>query len=359
MPIGFRRAMIGVREHQLLLARERKVLQDLELEVSHQVSGAVRDIDHNFGITQSNFNRRVAAEDEVAAFEAVYGSGRVTLDVLLDAQRRRAEAESAYFRSLVDYNRAIMRIHYRKGSLLEYNGVYLAEGPWPGKAQFDALRRARERDASTFLDYGFTRPGVISRGAYAQGGYEIDSSSVLPTPVDAGPDLHESAPHENGPVDEVLPQLEVIPTPAEVQLNTTTFQQQTTEGTNPSSVALVNFPVPAEETPAVVPAISAANVPRQSPVTIESAATLQPNPVDTNAAPLHTNPYRQEMKTWMDSTTGGLPGGSTGVNPLRPSHNAQFSTTWTADRPAVNEPQAHHSTAEVAPNSSVWPGAKR
>ena len=68
----------------------------------------------------------------------------MTLDLLLQAQQRRAEAESAYYRSLVDYNRAIMRVHCRKGSLLEYNGIFLQEGPWPGKAYFDATRRARQ-----------------------------------------------------------------------------------------------------------------------------------------------------------------------------------------------------------------------
>ena len=47
-------------------------------------------------------------------------------------QRRRAEAESSYARALVDYSRSISQLHYRKGSLLEYNGVFLAEGPWPG-----------------------------------------------------------------------------------------------------------------------------------------------------------------------------------------------------------------------------------
>jgi hypothetical protein len=61
-----------------------------------------------------------------------------------------------------------MNVHYRKGSLLDYNGVYLAEGPWPGKAYFDALREARKRDASMYLDYGFTRPNVISQGPYQQ-----------------------------------------------------------------------------------------------------------------------------------------------------------------------------------------------
>ena len=70
--------------------------------------------------------------------------------------------------------RAHRRVHYRKGSLLEYDGVYLAEGPWPAKAQWDAHRLARQRDASHYLDYGFTRPDVISRGAYLQNSRDVD-----------------------------------------------------------------------------------------------------------------------------------------------------------------------------------------
>jgi len=93
----------------------------------------------------------------------------VSLDLLLDAQRRRAEAESAYYRSLVDYNRGIMNVHYRKGSLLDYDGVYLAEGAWPAKAYFDAMRQARKRDAALFIDYGYTRPNVVSQGPVQQG----------------------------------------------------------------------------------------------------------------------------------------------------------------------------------------------
>ena len=168
VPIGFRRELSGIRHQELLLARDRAILQDLELEISHQLGDAIRDVDLNYGLTQTNFNQRVAAEAEVVAVNASYQANIVTLDLLLDAQRRRAEAESAYYRSLVDYNKAIMNVHYRKGSLLEYDGVYLAEGPWPAKAYFDALRQARKRDASMYLDYGYTRPNVMSRGPYEQ-----------------------------------------------------------------------------------------------------------------------------------------------------------------------------------------------
>jgi hypothetical protein len=105
-----------------------------------------------------------------------------------------------------------MRLHHRKGSLLEYNGVYLAEGPWPGKAYFDALRRARQRDASLYLDYGFTRPRVISRGPMAQmsgtptgGVYDgpvVGAPAAEPTPP---PPPIDAAPLGTAPMEETIP----------------------------------------------------------------------------------------------------------------------------------------------------------
>ena len=141
----------------------------------------------------------------MAAVRAAFEAETVTLDLLLDAQRQRADAEAAYFRTLTDYQRGIAQVHFRKGSILEYDGVYLAEGPWPAKAQFDAHRLARQRDASHYLDYGFTRPDVISRGKYNQnpGDQEIPGlggaakpsttdprlpEEITPTPVPAGED---------------------------------------------------------------------------------------------------------------------------------------------------------------------------
>ena len=156
--------MAGVRNAQLTLAQERAKLQEGELELSHQLAYAIRDLEANYVLSQTNFNRRMAAQREVEAVAAAYETDTVTLDVLLEAQQTLAQAESDYYRSLVNYNKAIAQVHFRKGSLLEYNGVYLAEGPWPGKAYFDARRRARAREASTYLDYGFTQPKVISRG---------------------------------------------------------------------------------------------------------------------------------------------------------------------------------------------------
>ena len=214
MPLGFRRELATVRHHQLQLARERARLQDEELEASHALVDAVRNVDTNFALAQTNFNRRVAAERQVDAVQAAYDAGQVTLDQLLDAQRRRAEAESAYYRALVDYNRSISQLHFRKGSLLEYNGVFLAEGPWPGKAYFDAHRRARQRDASLYLDYGHSRPGVFSRGVVTQNFESIgaDARAVQLPARDPATREGSSGPAPSLPAKPFEPEL--LPTPA-------------------------------------------------------------------------------------------------------------------------------------------------
>jgi outer membrane protein TolC len=215
MPLGFRRELATVRHHQLQLARERARLQDEELEASHALVDAVRNVDTNFALAQTNFNRRVAAERQVDAVQAAYDAGQVTLDQLLEAQRRRAEAESAYYRALVDYNRSISQLHFRKGSLLEYNGVFLAEGPWPGKAYFDAHRRARQRDASLYLDYGHSRPGVFSRGTITQNFESIgaDARAVQLPARDPATRNEEPASAPRQPVTSGAPELLPTPTP--------------------------------------------------------------------------------------------------------------------------------------------------
>jgi hypothetical protein len=273
-------------------------------------------------LTQTYFNRRVAAEDEVEAVEAVLDSGRVTLDLLLDAQRRRAEAESLYYRALVDYNRAIMRVHYRKGSLLEYNGVYLAEGPWPGKASFDALRRARQRDASTYLDYGFTRPDVISHGPYDQ--FSGQGELVIPEPTPAEP-MEPTTPTD-GNLNE-----EIIPLPAETTTSDATPKLEIT----PDDLAKL---------PAIDPVSTG----------IELA--------NHTAAPVVENPFRQAIQKWSDAPLRQLPADQRpGVFPQATPIPQPQPATGPSGQPLIptDESFSHHAPAGTAANPAVGQGAKR
>jgi outer membrane protein TolC len=169
MPIGFRRELAAVRHAQLRLAREKAILEDSELDVCHGLSHALRNLETNFQLSQTNSNRWNASNREVQARETLYKAGRVALDDVLEAQRRRAVAQGAFWSAVIEYNKSIADLHTRKGSIMDYDGVAFAEGPWPQKAYWDALYRARERDAGLYVDYGWTRPKVISRGAVAQG----------------------------------------------------------------------------------------------------------------------------------------------------------------------------------------------
>jgi outer membrane protein TolC len=210
MPLGFRAEMSQVRNRQLALARERAKLNELELELSHSLTDAIQNLDANYQIMQTALLQGLSARQQVDALQALLEHGTITLDLILDAQRRLAESEVAFYQSLIQYNMSIVEVHYRKGSLMEYCGVMLAEGPWPTKAYWDAEIRARRRDASYFLNYGYTRPAVISRGGVSGDALEaaVDGNAVAPAELKGSP----------SPTDlEILPSTEPEPISAEIQ----------------------------------------------------------------------------------------------------------------------------------------------
>jgi len=187
-PFGWRREQAAVRNAQLQLARAKKILEEQELELTYQLTASMQDISLAHQQMQTTLAAYRAASEEVRAVRNALEAETTTLDQLLQAQRRQAEAETGYYSSVIDYNLAIMTLHHRKGSLLEYNNVCLQEGPWPSKAYFDARRRARERDAGHYFNYGFTLPKTVSRGVYAQQQQTYNSMSydMLPTMQPAG-----------------------------------------------------------------------------------------------------------------------------------------------------------------------------
>ncbi|MEE3283545.1 MAG: TolC family protein [Planctomycetota bacterium] len=146
MPLGMRTAQAQVRNLELRLAKARKALDEQEVEISHELAAAFQALDRAWATAQIGFNRRKAATESVRAYQAEYENGRTSADLLLRAQVSLAQAEIAYFSSLVQYNKAISELQYRKGASLEHNSVQLAEGPWNNQAAYrDALRRAEAR----------------------------------------------------------------------------------------------------------------------------------------------------------------------------------------------------------------------
>jgi outer membrane protein TolC len=202
MPLGERQGHAAVRNAQLLLSRDRALLDDQERAVVLDVSNAMAEIDRAYETAQTAYNRRLAAKINLAASRAAYEhrpfSGQLQpeapLDLYLEAQRRDAEAETDFFAALSEYALAIKNLHFVKGSLLDYNEIYLAEGPWPGKAYKDAASRI-SRWHSQDLNYIIKQPPPISQGTEPH--YQLPPPvEPLPGPPPAPSEMPRKPPEE-------------------------------------------------------------------------------------------------------------------------------------------------------------------
>jgi outer membrane protein TolC len=171
-PVGARRAHADVRNKQLQLAKSHAGLEQAETAASYRLTQTLRELNSNYAQMTEQLALLSAAQRLVQLFQEKFNVGdsnpEQTIDLLLRAQQQRANAGRNYARALSEYNKSITDVHMVKGSLLEYNNIRLEEGMWQDKAYWDAHERARERDAARFLDYGASRPKVISRGELEQ-----------------------------------------------------------------------------------------------------------------------------------------------------------------------------------------------
>ncbi len=191
---GARRQHSDITKSQLELARSYRVLEEKELASTHllaryqqtllslhrQMTEQYQSYDRHGATVAINRSRLDAGIDT--------GNGNgleFPLDQLLQAQQNQARAAQAYNRTVAEYNKTLVELHALKGSLLEYNNIALEEGVWADKAYWDAHERARERDAARFMDYGASRPRVISQGDYEQfsgTAQDLAPVRVRPTP---------------------------------------------------------------------------------------------------------------------------------------------------------------------------------
>jgi outer membrane protein TolC len=145
VPIGFRAAHAQVRNYEWRVAKARVALEEQEMEVAQELAVAFQNVAAAYQTAQSYFNRRVATERELALYQYQYEAGTTTLAFVLTAQSSLASAEQNYYTSLASYAQAIMDLNYRKGTLLDYHNVTLAESGWTPAAYCDAVRDAWAR----------------------------------------------------------------------------------------------------------------------------------------------------------------------------------------------------------------------
>lgn len=68
----------------------------------------------------------------------------------LEAKITSRDSQQGYLKLIVDYNKAITDLNFRKGAILQTNSIYLSEGEWNPEAYEDA--RIRGEAMSRALD---------------------------------------------------------------------------------------------------------------------------------------------------------------------------------------------------------------
>ncbi len=168
VPLGYRRGYTAVKNAELQLCRARALLREQEHQVLNDLAGAVAELKRAFVVSQTTFNRLDAARQQLAAVQAAFDADKAPLDLLLEAQRQLANSETRYFRSLAEYAVAVKNVHYAKGTLLDYDGVYLSEGGWPTAAYQDAALRESLRGRPKEINYASSQSPRVAYGPYDQ-----------------------------------------------------------------------------------------------------------------------------------------------------------------------------------------------
>ncbi|HAC90468.1 MAG TPA: transporter [Planctomycetaceae bacterium] len=221
-PLGSRREKINVLASQMQLKKSHEELRTKELMLVHQMETAWVTVASTHTSMMNFFDQLRENQSEIDIYheQIANDSGDMSqiLDFLLRAEEIKARAQLQYFQSIVEYNKAIVNIHYLKGSLFDLNNVTLGEGAWVEKAYWDAEQRSRERAGGHYFDYGYTRPAVVSNGPVEQGGVaegNVSDAGITMPPSNPSPSQPAKEPEEvpaapvpesNGDSQEVAPE---------------------------------------------------------------------------------------------------------------------------------------------------------
>ncbi len=186
LPVGLRAASGAVANARLNLRRERAILAETEMRVSHDLSDAARRITLTHQLLETNYDRFIADIRKIEVLKLRFEGGTDPINFLLDARRQLVASASEFYRSVSEYNLAIRDFHRQKGSLLAYSQVQLAEGPWANGAAQDAYEVGR------FLTPRHSTGAMSAPAPLASGIF--DPSAVQDTSASANSPSTESLP---------------------------------------------------------------------------------------------------------------------------------------------------------------------
>ncbi|MFM8475856.1 MAG: TolC family protein, partial [Planctomycetaceae bacterium] len=168
MPLGLRLARAQVRNYELRLRKARRVLEVQEEEVARELNNAILEMDRWYLLAESGSKRADVAVNYAATAEERVSSDNsrdpASIGRVLEAKITSRDADQSYLRSIVEYNKAINELNFRKGMLLQTNSIYLAEGEWNPLAYQQAAERGEAISNGIDNDHVEATPEEFTRG---------------------------------------------------------------------------------------------------------------------------------------------------------------------------------------------------
>jgi hypothetical protein len=252
-PVGLRAAGLAIANAKLNVKRERAVLAETEFLISHNLSDAARQITITHELLETNYDRLLADLNQVDVLDARYRIGSDNIRDLLLAQRQLVNSATEFYSSLSQYNLAIRDFHREKGSLLAYNNVQLAEGPWAKGAKYDAYRTGRflrpslwpgAKNIALPVTNGPFDPSAVQNSSAP----DVPPSEAMPTQVPAEVDSETQS--EKLPTGDQESQSHQPPTPKVLEDDNNAVSPSSSEShSDESKVIGVGNAKPAGETP--------------------------------------------------------------------------------------------------------------
>lgn len=126
-PVGLRRAHAAVKNAQLLLCREKAVLEEQQEQILFEVGNAVRALYKSQADLEIQYQRMQAAQAAAQARDAAFQADTITIDQLLESHQRLLEAERAYFDALLAIQQSHTKLSFESGQLLNDYAIALSE----------------------------------------------------------------------------------------------------------------------------------------------------------------------------------------------------------------------------------------
>lgn len=168
MPVGLRLAHTQVRNYEIRLRKAKAMLQEQEWEIAYELAGSFLEMQRWYELADGQTARiRSATEYESQIQLRVDNAEQIPPELrsqLLQAKIQKRDTRQGYVRSVIEYNKAIAEMRFRKGTTLTDSSIYLAEGNWHPAAAPIAMQRAIQRTRSKDAHRLVTQPGTFVGG---------------------------------------------------------------------------------------------------------------------------------------------------------------------------------------------------